>query len=435
MSASPPPRRSTRSPFGGPARGAFRYPSYRRYWFSTVAMVFAMQFRFIGAGWLVHDLTDSAFWLGVPGIISAATTILLMLPAGSLADRVDSQHLLSVGRGITGLTHLALAVLTVTGAVEVWMVLVWAAATGALGALTNPAQSALLPRLIDRSAMASAVALNGAVWNGMRIIGPAAAGVVIATVGIGQAFFVTAAGFAISTFLTATLRLAPLSRVSRAADTGMLAGVRYILKHRIFLTTIGLSFFTSLFGSSYVVLLPIFADEILHAGVQGFGFMEAAAGIGALLGTLAVLRTRTGRHTGAVMIGAAVLFGLWIAGFSASRSLPLSMALLLAGGFFASVYLTLGMTTLQLLVPGELRGRVMGVWGLTWFLSSAGGFVAASIAEFMGAPFAVALGALSVAGFAVVLYLTSEEVRKTPALENDAHQATSPEGPEWPGNR
>jgi MFS family permease len=162
--------------------------------------------------------------------------------------------------------------------------------------------------------------------------------------------------------------------------------------------------------------------------------MEAAAGIGALLGTLAVLRTRTGRHTGSMMIGAAVLFGLWIAGFSASRSLPLSMALLLAGGFFASVYLTLGMTTLQLLVPGELRGRVMGVWGLTWFLSSAGGFVAASIAEFMGAPFAVALGALSVAGFAVVLYLTSEEVRKTPALENDAQQTPGPEGPAWPGN-
>ncbi|MEE8313898.1 MAG: MFS transporter [Myxococcota bacterium] len=398
-------------------RGAFAYPNYRRYWLSSVAMVLATQFRFIGAGWLVHQLTDSPFWLGVPGIISAVVTVLLMLPAGALADRVDNQHLLSIGRGLSGLAHLAIAMLTVTGVVEVWMVLVWAAVTGALGALTNPAQAALLPRLIDRTAMASAVALNGAIWNGMRIVGPAAAGLLIAAVGIGQAFFVTAAGYALSTFLTATLKLAPHAPESGAADSGMLAGVRYIAKNRIFFATIGLSFFTSLFGSSYVVLLPVFADDILHAGVKGFGFLEAAAGIGALLGTLSIVRIPTGRHTGAVMIGAALAFGLWIAGFSASRSLSLSMAFLFAGGFFASVYLNLGMTTLQLMVPGELRGRVMGVWGLTWFLSSAGGFVAASVAELLGAPLAVALGALSVSAFALLVYLRFEEIRGMPALD------------------
>ena len=197
----------------------------------------------------------------------------------------------------------------------------------------------------------------------------------------------------------------------------MLAGVRYIARNRIFFATIGLSFFTSLFGSSYVVLLPVFADDILHAGVKGFGFLEAAAGIGALLGTLSIVRIPTGKHTGAVMIGAALAFGLWIAGFSASRSLSISMAFLFAGGFFASVYLNLGMTTLQLLVPGELRGRVMGVWGLTWFLSSAGGFVAASVAELLGAPLAVALGALSVSAFALLVYLRFEEIRGMPALD------------------
>ena len=380
-------------------------------------MVLATQFRFIGAGWLVHQLTESPFWLGVPGIISAVVTVLLMLPAGALADRVDNQHLLSIGRGLSGLAHLAIAILTVTEVVEVWMVLVWAAVTGALGALTNPAQAALLPRLIDRTAMASAVALNGAIWNGLRIVGPAAAGLLIAAVGIGQAFFVTAAGYALSTYLTATLKLAPQTREGGAADSGMLAGVRYIARNRIFFATIGLSFFTSLFGSSYVVLLPVFADDILHAGVKGFGFLEAAAGIGALLGTLSIVRIPTGKHTGAVMIGAALAFGLWIAGFSASRSLSISMAFLFAGGFFASVYLNLGMTTLQLLVPGELRGRVMGVWGLTWFLSSAGGFVAASVAELLGAPLAVALGALSVSAFALLVYLRFEEIRGMPALD------------------
>ena len=139
--------------------------------------------------------------------------------------------------------------------------------------------------------------------------------------------------------------------------------------------------------------------------------MESAAGIGALLGTLSIVRIGTGRHTGTVMVVSAALFGLWIAAFAMSRSLPLSMALLFASGFSSSIYLNLGMTTLQLLVPDSLRGRVLGVWSLTWFLSQLGGFIAASAAELFGTPLAVALGALSVAVFAIVVFIAYPQVR------------------------
>ena len=396
-----------------PSTSAFSYAAYRRFWFSNLAMVFAMQFRFIGSGWLVHELTDSPFWLGVPGLVSAVVTILLTVPGGALADRFDTRRLLVVGRATSGLLHLALAIVTVTGVGEVWMVSVWAALTGVTAAVTSPAGNALLPRLIDRAAMPSAVALSSSIWSAMRIIGPAAAGILIAAIGIGTAFFVTATGFAISTGLIASLRLEP-ARDSATEHEGMFAGVGYILRNRIFLATIGLSFFTSIFGRSYVVLLPIFADEVLHEGVRGFGYLEAAAGIGALLGTLAIMRIKPGRHVGATMIWSAVLFGCWVAAFAASRSLPLSLGLLFAGAFFSAIYLNLGMTTLQLLVPNELRGRVMGVWSLTWFLSSAGGFVAATAAEFLGAPLSVALGALAVAGFGVVVFLSFPEIRHLP---------------------
>lgn len=411
-----------------PRWGAFSYPNYRRFWFSTVARVFGMQFRFIGGAWLVHELTDSAFWLGVPGVVSALVTIALTVPAGALADRVDTRRLLIVGQTLTTVAHLVIAILTVAGLIEVWMVLVWSAVTGALVAITNPAQNAMLPRLIDRSAMVSAVAYTSAVWNSMRIIGPAAAGVVIAFVGIGQAFFVTTAGFAISTLLIATLRLEPRPPAAAGADSGMLAGVRYIFANPIFLAVVGLSFFTSIFGMSYVVLLPIFADDILHSGAQGFGFMEAAAGIGALLGTLAIVRIGMGRHTGTVMIASAALFGVWIAAFAVSRSLPLSMALLFASGFVSSLYLNLGMTTLQLLVPDALRGRVMGVWSLTWFLSQLGGFFAASAAELLGTPLAVALGALSVAVFAIVVYVAYPQVRAIRPAAETAEATAAPGG-------
>ncbi len=401
-----------------PQRGAFAYPNFRRYWFASLAMVFGLQFRFIGTGWLVHQLTDSPVWLGIPGLLTAIVTIGLTVPCGAIADRVDTQRLLVVGRAASCAIHLVLAVLTVTGVIEVWMVLVWALVAGALGALTNPAQAALLPRLIERSAMASAVAYTSSVWNSMRIVGPAAAGLVIAAVGIGQAFFVTAVGYAISTYLVASLRLTSVgARAEQGDDDGVLAGVRYIFTNKIFLATIGLSFFSSLFGRSYVVLLPIFADDILGAGVEGFGYMEAAAGVGGLLGTLSIVRMRMGRHTGTTMVGSAAIFGVCIAAFAASRDLLLSMGLLFTGAFFASVYLNLGMTTLQLLVPDKLRGRVMGVWGLTWFLSAAGGFVAASLAEFLGVPLAVGIGALSVSAFGLTVYVLFRELRAIPLGE------------------
>ena len=401
-----------------PSRGALSYPDFRRYWFASVALVFGLQFRFIASAWLVHQITDSPFWLGVPGIVSAVVTIALLVPAGALADRVDSQRLLAWGRGFTGLLSLALAIVVVTDVITLWMVVAWAAVGGALAALTNPSQNALLPRLVPREAMASAVALGTSVWNSMRIIGPALAGVVIATIGIGQALFVTAGGYALSTFLIVRLRLEPVERGGEPpGDEGALAGLRYILSNRLFFATIGLSFFTSLFGRSYVVLLPIFADDVLKVGVTGFGWLEAAAGVGALLGTLSIIRIPTGRHTGAAMIGGAIFFGLCVGAFSAARSLPLSMGLLFAGAFFASIYLNLGMTTLQLLVPDHLRGRVMGVWGLTWFLAPAGGFVAASLAEWLGASAAVAIGALSVSVFALFVYLGSADVRGIPSRD------------------
>ncbi|MBW2282567.1 MAG: MFS transporter [Deltaproteobacteria bacterium] len=404
-----------------PPRGALSYPNYRRYWLASLAMVFGMQFRFIASGWLVHQLTDSPFWLGVPGLISAVVTILLTVPAGLLADRMDNQRLLAGGRGLTCLAHLALALLVVGEVVQVWMVLVWAGVTGVLAAVTNPAQNALLPRLIERPAMASAVALAAAIWNSMRIVGPATAGVLIAVVGIGQAFFVTTLGYAISTYLIWSLRLEPQAPHDHSEHGGgMLDGLRYIAAQPIFLATIGLSFFSSIFGRSYVVLLPIFADDVLNVGVRGFGYLEAAAGVGALIGTLSIVRVRAGRHTGNLMVGAALVFGLWIAAFTASRSLTLSMGLLFGGAFFASVYLNLGMTTLQLMVPDALRGRVMGIWGLTWFLSSAGGFFAATLAEFVGAPVAVAAGALTVSAFAAFVWVAFADIRTLPSREQMA---------------
>jgi len=404
--------------------GAFAYANYRRYWISMVARVFGLQFRFIGQSWLVFvELDKSPVWLGVVGLASALPTILLSVPAGIVADRYDNRRILVGSQTATALLTFVLAALVVSDLVTIWMVVVWSILVGALAALANPAQSAILPRLIEMHAMPSAVAFMSSVWNSMRIIGPALAGAMIAIIGTGQAFTVTAGGFALSAILLATLKLTPVDRSGQDDDGGMFEGVRYIFSNRLFLATIGLSFFTSVFGSSYQTLLAVFSEDILDVGSTGFGLLEAAAGVGGFLGTLAIIKVGAGRYAGMIMLGSAALFGISIAGFAGSRSMQLSMALLFAAGFTSSLYLNIGMTTLQLLVPDELRGRVMGVWSMTWFLATLGGLPAGVLAELIGAPWTVALGSLSVTAFAVLLLALSSELRKLPQARPAAGSA------------
>jgi MFS family permease len=389
--------------------------------------VFGLQFRFIGVGWFVvssDGLDLSPIWIGIVGLASALPNILLTVPAGVVADRYEHRRILLITQTLTALLSLLLAIGILVDAVDIWLLIGWAIIVGCLSAVGVPTVSAIVPRLIDMRAMSSAVALTSSVWNTMRIIGPAAAGTLIAAVGIGEAFLVTAVGFGLSAFLIATLRLAPLERSGDAGTGGMLEGLRYILRHRVFLATVGLSFFTSVFGMSYNILLPVFADDILNVGSQGFGFMETAAGCGGFIGTLLMIKIGAGRYAGPTMIGSAAMFGLFIAGFAASRDLYLSMALLFLAAVCSSMYLNIGMTILQVLVPNELRGRVMGVWSMTWFLSAVGGLPASALAEWIGPPLTVALGALSVSLFAVVVLALAAELRRLPPVESASAPST-----------
>jgi MFS family permease len=406
---------STSSEAPAPRWGAFAYPNYRRFWISNLARVFGLQFRFIGTGWLVAvELDRSPIWLGIVGLAVSLPTILLSVPAGIVSDRYDTKRVLIASQGLTTVFSFALAIVILAGAATIEFVIAWSIAVGALAALANPAQQAILPRLIEMRAMASAVALNSMVWNTMAIVGPASAGVLIALVGTGQAFFVTALGFALSTFLVILLRLAPEPGKDVGAGGGMFEGVRYIFANQLFLATIGLSFFTSLFGASYQRLLPIFADDVLDVGSSGFGLMEGSIGLGAFLGTLSIMKLGAGRFAGVVMLVSAGAFGLFIAAFAASRLMPLSLGFLFCAGFTSSIYLNLGMTLLQLNVPEALRGRVMAVWSMTWFLSSVGGLPATATAEVIGTPLAVAFGALLVTTFAAVVLISSRDLRRPP---------------------
>lgn len=393
--------------------GALAYPNYRRYWIAAIVRVFGIQFRFIGAGWLVAvELDQSPFWLGVVWLATSLPTILLSLPAGSLADRTEPFRLVMLSQVLSFVGHLTLGILIVTDLVTLPLVIIWAIATGTFAALAAPSMSALLPRLIERKAMASAVALNSGVWGAMRVVGPALSGVLIALVGTGQAFFVAAVTMGLSIFVLLGIKLPPrVASTGTESHQGVSGALRFIWSQPLFLSTIGLSFFASIFGSSYVVLLPIFAEDLLDVGSTGFGFMEAAAGIGAVIGTYVVLRFGIGARPGLVMLGSAAVFGVLIAGFSATDALLPAAAMLLVVGIAEEFYLVVGMTVVQLAVPDRLRGRVMGIWTMSYFLAAVGGFFAGIAAEFIGVRQTIAAGGLIVTGFSVLLFFVTHELR------------------------
>jgi len=217
-----------------PRGGAFSYPNYRRFWTASLVRVMGMQFHIFAVGWLVVDVLDrSPVWLGAVGFAQAIPTILLSVPAGAMADRIEHRRLLLVSQALLMVNYLVLAVLIMSGTATIWYVIVWAALTGCLSAIGNPAQNAILPRLIEMRAITSAVALMSAIWNGTRIIAPGLAGILIATVGVGEAFLAAAAAFALSVVLfvwawhlTLTLGHSVAGVFNRRADAAVVEVLR-----------------------------------------------------------------------------------------------------------------------------------------------------------------------------------------------------------------
>ena len=403
---------------------ALSYSAYRLYYAGLIGRVFALTLRFSVIGWFAASYLElSPAWVAALPMASSIPTILLSLPSGVIADRYDTQKILLWTAGLTAIISWVLWLAVITNQAGVTELLIWAVLAGVFAAVASPAQNAILPRLIDMRAMTSAVALTSMVWNSMRVAGPAIGAVVITVFGFGAGFILMPIGFTVSAILLIVLK--PKSEGERA-DSGlsvfkfldqMVEGLSFIVRNRLFFNVIGLTFSFSLFGMSYVILLPSFANDILGASTLQFGLLEAAAGAGAVLGTLAIMRLDAQSKGSWLMLISAVIFGISIGLFAFCRLIPLSMLILFVAGFSSSIFLNIGMITMQLNVPDQMRGRVMGIWSLTWFLPPVGGFLTASMAEFVGLGTALTIAASTVSVFAILIWLLSPELRQQKVKE------------------
>jgi MFS family permease len=393
-----------RLPFSIPP--ALHYPAYRAFWLGLMASVSGFQMLRFGQFWLVYQLTDSPLPLGYVGLANGVPAICLNLFGGVFADRWDQRRLVIVTQSLTGIFIFMLATLTLLNVVQVWHILVIAFCAGAVESFDQPARQSLYPHLIDRQAMSSAVALNSCLWQATRIIMPAVAGCIIAWTSTAVAFYLAGLGFVVMATVMYRLQVPPITRQARGSTAqNIREGLTFIRQHSIFSFLITMTFFNSFFGLAYITLMPVLAVAILHVGAKGQGLLMGMGGAGALLTTLWLSSRSHVRSRGWLIIGGGVMSGLSIAALGLTAafagSFKLALVIMFVIGIGNTTYAISIQSALQMLVPDHMRGRVMGFYGMTYNIMPVGGMLASAMAGLITVPWAIAVGGLAVAAFAI----------------------------------
>lgn len=396
---------SPRTPGRALPRGlsAFRHRDYRIFWFAQLVSLSGTWMQSLAQSWLVLSLTGSALQLGLINVFQFGPSLILGLPGGVLADRVPKRRLLMATQTSAGLLAATLAVLVASGRVELWHIYAVALGFGLVNAVDMPTRQAFVTDMVGRDDLQNAVALNSALFNATRVLGPALAGVFLARVGTALLFALNAVSYAPVVVGLGAMRSegAPSQEVAGASPLAHLReGLAYVRGAPEILLPIVVVGFVGTFGMNFAVWVPLLARNEFAAGPQGFGLLMSALGVGSLAGalTLAFFGRRTQRR---LMLATAVAFGVAEVGLALAATLgaPLLAALPLMGliGVCMSTTMALANTTVQTNAPDALRGRVMSIY-MTVFAGAApiGAAVAGLLAGALGTPVAVAAGGLLV---------------------------------------
>ncbi len=377
---------------------ALRSRNYRLFFGGQGISLIGTWMTRIATSWLVYRLTGSAFLLGVVSFAGQIPTFFLTPIAGVWVDRWDRHRTLLVTQIISMLQSFALAALTLTGVITVWQVIVLQLLQGAVNSFDMPARQAFLIQMVDDPRdLSNAIALNSSIVNGARLIGPAAAGLIIAGVGEGLCFLIDGISylFVIFSLLAMVVVVRRPKRGKESVMEELGEGWRYVWGSVPIRSILILVSLVSLVGMPYTVLMPVFASEILHGGPHTLGWLMAATGVGAFGSAIALTLRKSVVGLGRSIAVAAGVFGAGLVVFSLSRSLWLSLAFLLFTGYGFLQLLAGSNTVLQTIVHEEKRGRVMAYHALAFQgVAPFGSLIAGAIASRIGAPHTLALGGI-----------------------------------------
>lgn len=374
---------------------ALGHRDYRLFWAGQLVSLVGTWMQTVGQSWLVLELTNSPLRLGLIGTLQYAPMLLFAFVGGALADRVRKRRLILVTQTALMGQAFALSALAWGGHVEYWHVAALAVLYGLAQTVDMPARQSFIADLVGREDIMSAIALNSAVFNGARVIGPAVAGLLVARYGVALAFFLNGLSFVavIIALLLVRIEGAPRPRHGSTMLEEIAAGARYASGTPVISLVLGLILAVSLFVINFNTLVPLLARDVLHEGAHGFGLLMASLGIGAVVGALALALVGPVRPAVSVLItGALVVSGATMA-LAAVRSFRMAAGVLLVIGCAQILFTASCNTTLQVTAPDRLRGRIMSLYALVFVGSSPfGSFFVGSVAEKLGVRAACALG-------------------------------------------
>jgi MFS family permease len=378
-----------------PVLRALRHRNYRLFFAGQFVSLIGTWMQMVAQAWLVYRLTGSAVLLGLASFSGQIPVFVLAPIGGTVADRYNRHRVIVVTQTAAMLLAGLFALLTLTDRIQVWHVLVLAALAGCVNAVYAPARQAFVVDMVGKEDLMNAIALNSSMVNGARIVGPAVAGVLVATIGEGWCFFANAVSYLAVIVALLMMRIPRQSfvPVAGSALANIIEGFGFVGRNRPIRALLLLLGLVSLMGMPYAVLMPIFADQILHGGARGLGLLMGASGIGALTAALILAARRGVQGLGRWVAVSSTAFGASLVLFSLSRSFWLSAALLLPAGFSMMTEMASSNTLIQTMVPDHLRGRVMAVYSMMFMgMAPFGALLAGALAHQLGAPATLALG-------------------------------------------
>jgi MFS family permease len=387
---------------------ALRHRNYRLFFWGQLVSLIGTWIQQTAMSWFVYQITNSKFLLGAVAAIGSAPMMLFSIWGGSLADLYPKRSILIGTQSAQMLCAFLLAIGVWFGFANATFIVVIAAFNGIAMGFDMPARQAFTVEMASREDLLNAISLNSSIVNGARVVGPSLAGFMIGSLGVAMCFFLNGVSFIAVIGGLLMMRLPPLERKIEIVSPAEHAwkGIVYSFQHPRVRMILLLFLAVGVFGWSYMVIMPAFARDVLGRGADGYGILMSASGTGALVGALVVATFGHRFKPRKLALGGVWLFSAALLVFSFAQNFCLALTFLFIAGFGMLLFFSTTNTVLQTIVPDEMRGRVMGVWSLIFgTMIPLGSLEAGAVAHWLGAPFALGLGAAVCAISAVVTLL------------------------------
>ncbi len=402
-----------------PRFAALRNPTFRLYWLATVCSALGDISEAVVRNWLVWELTKSPFWLGIANFCHWLPFSFLCLHAGVWADRVNNRKLVRMSEFFYLTSAVSMGFLVLAGNIQLWMVLALLILHGTGGGMSQPSRMVLVHNMVGKEALLNAISLSSSARHSLQVIGPPLAALALVSIGVGWAYLIIGALFLPLILTLSTMRIVETPRATKGESTtawrSLKEGFHYVRSNPVPLSLLALAATpTILIGSSFQSMLPYFAERVFGLGVQGYSFLLAATGIGAIVGAMGLSCMRSVTHKGAVVLGFTLAYALFVIAFAYfSWYVPVVVAslILVAYGLSFVIHQASINTLLLMVAPQAVRGRVMGLYSMSVFgLQIFNGPAVGTLAVIIGMS-----SALSIVG-TIIVVITLIIALKNPAL-------------------